>query len=113
MKKTDNALRRALTPVEPRHLPTNFAYTTMRRIHREQVEAERREHLVAIVTIIAVSFVGIAVFGFYFGPRIWQSFKSVFVQSDTAALILSTLFCLTFFALLNHWLAKRQAKTYI
>ncbi|MBO7069113.1 MAG: hypothetical protein J6W52_10645 [Bacteroidaceae bacterium] len=108
-----SALRLALTPMEPKRLPTNFAYTTMRRIHREQVEADRREHLVAIITITAVSLLGIAVFAFFFGLRIWQAFKSMFVQSEAFLLILSTLFCLTFFALLNHWLAKRQAKNYI
>ena len=107
------ALRQALTPTEPRRLPTNFAFTTMRRIHREQVEAERRERIIALVTIAVVSVLGIAVFGYFFGLKIWQSFRTTFIQSDTTILILSTLFCLTFFALLNHWLAKRQAKTYV
>jgi len=108
-----SALRQALTPTEPKRLPTNFAYTTMRRIHREQVEAERRERIIALVTIAVVSVLGIAVFGYFFGLKIWQSFRTTFIQSDTTILILSTLFCLTFFALLNHWLAKRQAKTYV
>lgn len=107
------ALRQALTPTEPRRLPTNFAFTTMRRIHREQVEAERRERIIALVTIVAVSVLGIAVFGYFFGLKIWQSFRITFIQSDTAILILSTLFCLTFFALLNHWLSKRQAHLHI
>ena len=107
-----SALRQALTPTEPRRLPTNFAYTTMRRIHREQVEAERRERIIALVTIAVVSVLGIAVFGYFFGLKIWQSFRTTYIQSDTAILILSTLFCLTFFALLNHWLAKRQARTF-
>ena len=107
-----SALRQALTPIEPKRLSTNFAYTTMQRIHREQVEAERRERIIALVTIAVVSVLGIVVFGYFFGLKIWQSFRTTFIQSDTAILILSTLFCLTFFALLNHWLAKRQARTY-
>ena len=112
LSTSPSALRRALTPTEPKRLSTNFAYTTMQRIHREQVEAERREQIIALVTIVVVSVLGIAVFGYFFGLKIWQSFRATFIQSDTAILILSTLFCLTFFALLNHWLAKRQARTY-
>ena len=107
-----SALRQALTPIEPKRLPTNFAYTTMQRIRREQVEADRREQIIAIATIVTVSVLGTAVFVYFFGLKIWQSFRTTFIQSDTVALILSTLFCLTFFALLNHWLAKRQTRTY-
>ena len=106
------ALRQALTPNEPKRLPTNFAYTTMQRIHREQVKADRREHIIALTTIVTVSVLGIAVFVYFFGLKIWQSFRAAFIQSDAVALILSTLFCLTFFALLNHWLAKNQTRTY-
>lgn len=106
------ALRQALTPIEPKRLPTNFAYSTMQRIRREQVEADRREQIIAIATIVTVSVLGIAVFVYFFGLKIWQSFRTTFIQSDTVALILSTLFCLTFFALLNHCLAKRQTRTY-
>ena len=113
LSTSPSALRQALTPTESRHLPSNFAFTTMRRIRREQVEAERRERIFAFVTIVAVSVLGIAVFGYFFGLKIWQSFRATFINPDTAILILSTLFCLTFFALLNHWLAKRHPKTFI
>ena len=112
LSTSPSALRQALTPIEPKRLPTNFAYTTMQRIHREQVEAERRERIIALVTIVVVSVLGIVVFVYFFGLKIWQSFRTTYIQSDTAILILSTLFCLTFFALLNHWLAKRQARTF-
>ena len=111
LSTSPSALRQALTPIEPKRLSTNFTYTTMQRIHREQVEAERRERIIALVTIVVVSVLGIAVFVYFFGLKIWQSFRTTYIQSDTAILILSTLFCLTFFALLNHWLAKRQART--
>ena len=112
LSTSPSALRQALTPIEPKRLPTTFAYTTMQRLHREQVEADRREQIIAIATITTVSVLGIAVFVYFFGPKIWQSFRTTFSQSDTVALILSTLFCLTFFALLNHWLAIRQTRTY-
>lgn len=111
LSTSPSALRQALTPIEPKRLPTNFAYKTMQRIHREQIEVDRREQIIAIATIVTVSVLGIAVFVYFFGLKIWQSFRTTFIQSDTVALILSTLFCLTFFALLNHWLAKRQART--
>ena len=113
LSTSPSALRQALTPIEPKRLPTNFAYTTMQRIRREQVEADRREQIIAIATIVTVSVLGIAVFVYFFGLKIWQSFRTTFIQSDTVALILSTLFCLTFFALLNHWLSKRQAHLHI
>ncbi|MBQ9525033.1 MAG: hypothetical protein IJR69_07925 [Bacteroidaceae bacterium] len=112
LSTSPSALRQALTPIEPKRLPTNFAYSTMQRIHREQVEAERRERIIALVTIVVVSVLGIAVFVYFFGLKIWQSFRTTIIQSDAIVLILSTLFCLTFFALLNHWQAKRQTRTY-
>ena len=79
------ALRQALTPIEPKRLPTNFAYKTMQRIRREQVEADRREQIIAIATIVTVSVLGIAVFVYFFGRKIWQSFRTTFIQSDTVA----------------------------
>ena len=51
---------KALAPKEPRQLPSNFPYLTMRRIKEQQRMEERRQHLMAIVTTIAVALAGIA-----------------------------------------------------
>ena len=112
MNKTDKpqALRQALAPMEPRHLPSNFAYTTLRRIRLEQQERERRQHIVAIVVVIAVSLLGIGLLVYAFGTLLWQSLVAMLRQPNALSLVLPTLFCLTFFALLNHWLSQHYQR---
>ena len=107
----DRALMQALAPKEPRKLPSNFPYLTMRRIKEEQRLEERRQHLLAIVSIVVVSLVGIAALLYFVGDVLWHSLVSIFQQPDALALVLPTLFCLMFFALVNHWLS-RQYRTH-
>ena len=101
----------ALAPKEPRQLPSNFPYLTMRRIKEEQRLEERRQRLFAIISVIAVSFAGIAALLFFIGDSLWHSIASIFNQPNALALVLPTLFCQVFFALINHWLA-RQYRTH-
>lgn len=103
----DRALMQALAPKEPRQLPSNFPYLTMRRIKEEQRLEERRQHLFAIISIIVVSLAGISALLFFIGDVLWHSLVSIFHQPDAFALVLPTLFCLLFFALVNHWLSRQ------
>ena len=103
----DRALMKALAPEEPRKLPSNFPYLTMRRIKEEQRLEERRQHMFAIISIIIVSLVGIAALLYFVGNAIWHSIASIFRQPDALAFVLPTLFCLVFFALANHWLSRQ------
>ena len=103
----DRALMQALAPKETRRLPSNFPYLTMRRIQEEQRLEERRQHIFAIVSIMVVSLAGISALLFFIGDAIWNSIASIFKQRDAFALVLPTLFCMVFFALLNHWLSRQ------
>ena len=110
MEKTtkDRALMKALAQKDPRQLPSNFAYVTMQRIKEEQRAERRRQHKLAIITVIAVTLVGIATLQFLLGDVIWQSLASISLTPDGFPLVLPTLFCLVFFALLNHWLSRHR-----
>jgi len=83
----------------------------MRRIKEQQRVEERRQHLMAIVTMIAVSLSGIAVLLFFIGDVLWQSLVSICSQPGAFALVLPTLFCLVFFALVNRWLSRHYELT--
>jgi hypothetical protein len=109
MEKTtkDRALMQALAPKEPRQLPSNFPYLTMRRIKEEQRMEEKRQQIFAMISIIVVSLVGISALLFFIGDVLWHSIVSIFKQPDAFALVLPTLFCLVFFALANHWLSRQ------
>ncbi|MBR1500026.1 MAG: hypothetical protein IJ615_10440 [Bacteroidaceae bacterium] len=102
----NNVLRQALAPQEQPGLPSNFAYTTMRRIRREQRESQRRQRIAAFLIVAAVAALGIGGLVYMFGPTIWQSFVDMSKQPDALSLALPTLFCLAFFALLNRLLAR-------
>ena len=99
---------KALAPEEPRKLPSNFPYLTMRRIKEEQRLEERRQHVIAIVTTIAVSLAGISAILYLIGDMLWHSLVSVCSEPEAFTLVLPTLFCLLFFALVNHWLSRRN-----
>ena len=107
----DRALKKALTPEEPRQLPSNFPYLTLRRIKEEQRQEERRQHRMAIVTTILVSLAGIAALLYMVGDVLWKSLVSICNQPDAFVLVWPTLFCLVFFALLNHWLSRQYKDT--
>jgi cell division protein FtsB len=112
MEKTtkDRALMQALAPKEPRQLPSNFPYVTMRRIKEEQRLKESRQRRTAIITIIAVALTGISTLLFLFGDALWQSLVSISHQPEAFSLVWPTLFCLVFLASVNHWLARQYKK---
>ncbi|MBQ6225432.1 MAG: hypothetical protein IJJ73_03920 [Bacteroidaceae bacterium] len=100
------ALRQALAARERPSLPSNFAYTTMRRIRLEREKSERRQRIVAFLTVASVVVLGIGGLVYMFGQAIWQSMVAISKRPEDLSLALPTLFCLAFFALLNHWLAR-------
>ena len=108
MERTINnkVLLRALEPQERPSLPSNFAYTTMRRIHLERQKSERRQRIVAFLTVASVVVLGIGGLVYMFGATIWQSMVALSKRPEDLSLALPTLFCLAFFALLNRWLAR-------
>ena len=100
------ALRQALAARERPSLPSNFAYTTMRRIYLERQKSERRQRIVAFLTVASVVVLGIGGLVYMFGQAIWQSIVAISKRPEDLSLALPTLFCLAFFALLNRWLAQ-------
>lgn len=105
----DRVLQKALTPKEPLRLPSNFSYLAMRRIKEEQRKSEQRQRLWEIMTMVAVAASGIAVIVYLFGHTLWQSLTDAMRQPEAIRLVLPTLFCLFFFALLNHLLSRRYS----
>jgi formate hydrogenlyase subunit 3/multisubunit Na+/H+ antiporter MnhD subunit len=102
-------LHQALTPTTPKRLPSNFAYTTMQRIRREQREAERRQYIAAIACIATVSLLGLGTVSYFFGKAFLCSLIAFFSQPGDLSLVPPTLFCLAFFALLNSWLMRHYS----
>ncbi len=100
------ALRQALAARERPSLPSNFAYTTMRRIRLERKKSEQRQRIVAVCCVLAVTILGIGGLVYMFGATIWQSMVTISKRPEDLSLALPTLFCLAFFALLNRWLAR-------
>lgn len=103
----DRALMQALTPKEPKHLPSNFPYLTLQRIKEQQRAAEHRQRVTVIATVVSVSLAGIIMLIVLYGKSLWQSFAGIWGQADDCSLVVPTLICLLFFALLNHWLARQ------
>ncbi|MBO7471422.1 MAG: hypothetical protein J6T78_06110 [Bacteroidaceae bacterium] len=100
------ALRQVLAARERPSLPSNFAYTTMRRIRLERQKSERRQRIVGVCCVLAVTILGLGGLVYMFGATIWQSMVAISKRPEDLSLALPTLFCLAFFALLNHWLAQ-------
>ena len=67
VKQNDKALREALRQQSEQHmrLPSNFAYTTMRRIERERQTEEKREKLAAVITIAACCLLGVGTMAYF------------------------------------------------
>lgn len=99
-------MHRALAPIEQKRLPSNFIYTTMHRIRLQQQESERRQRIIAFLTIAFVTALGFGVLGYLSGPVLLQSLVEAVNRPHPFALVLPTLFCLTFFVLLNLWLSR-------
>ena len=108
-KRKDTALRQALTPTEPLKLPSNFAHVTLRRIERERQARERRERVIAFVTVSACLLLGLAAIGYFYGTTLLTAFYTMTRQSESLSLIPAIAFCFLFFALLNHYLRRRYA----
>ncbi len=108
MERTINnkVLLRALEPQERPSLPSNFAYTTMRRIRLERQKSKRRQRIVGVCCVLAVTILGIGGLVYMFGATIWKSMVAISKRPEDLSLALPTLFCLVFFALLNRWLAQ-------
>ena len=79
MERTINnkVLLRALEPQERPSLPSNFAYTTMRRIRLERQKSERRQRIVGVCCVLAVTILGIGGLVYMFGQAIWQSMVAI------------------------------------
>ena len=108
-ERKDSALCQALTPTEPLMLPSNFAHVTLRRIERERLARERRERVIAIVTVVACLLLGLVAIGYFYGTALLAAFRTMFYQSESFSLIPAIAFCCLFFALLNHYLRRRYA----
>ena len=78
----------------------------MRRIRLEREKNERRQRIVAVCCVLAVTILGIGGLVYMFGQAIWQSIVALSKRPEDLSLALPTLFCLAFFALLNRWLAQ-------
>lgn len=107
----DKALREVLhqQSEQQMHLPSNFAYNTMRRIEREQQAQEKRERLYAIITIVACCMLGICTMAYFYGETIIGSLSSMVQQNEGLGTLPGMTFCLLFFALLNAYLRRRFA----
>ena len=105
-KSANNALRKALAERERPRLPSNFAYTTMRRIRQERQKSERRQQIAAFCCVMSVTILSLGGLAYAFGPVIWHALVAMSKRPDALSLALPTLFCLTFFALLNHLLSR-------
>lgn len=109
---TDNALRKALTQQAEEHpmlLPSNFAYTTLRRIEREQKARERREKIVAILTIAACTIVGIAAIVWFYGATLKSAIMVMLRQPEGLSILPAMTFCALFFSLFNLYLRRKFA----
>ena len=59
-----------------------------------------------VCCVLAVTILGLGGLVYMFGATIWQSMVAISKRPEDLSLALPTLFCLAFFALLNHWLAQ-------
>ena len=72
----------------------------------ERQKSERRQRIVAVCCVMTVTILGIGVLVYMSGTTIWQSIVVISKRPEDLSLVLPTLFCLTFFALLNRWLVR-------
>ena len=105
----DSALRQALTSAEPLKLSSNFAHVTLRRIERERLASERREHVIALATVTVCLLLGLAAIAYIYGAVLLTAFQTMLCQSESFGLVPAIAFCFLFFALLNHYLRRKYA----
>jgi len=109
----DRALHEALrqqSEQKTMHLPSNFAYNTMRRIEKEQQVHEWKEKVIATITITACCLLGVGVMIFYYGEVLLISFRSMLQQQEGISLLPGTAFCFLFLATLNFFLRRHYAR---
>lgn len=106
----DKALREALrqqSDQTPRHLPSNFAFNTLRRIERERRVRERRETVIAAITITACCLLGFGTIIYFYGHALLDSLAAMTRQSEAFSILPGMAFCCMFFAALNYFLRRR------
>lgn len=108
-ERKDSVLRQTLTSTEPLKLPSNFVHVTLRRIERERLARERRERVIALVTVAACLLLGLTAIGYFYGVALLAAFQAMLHQSESFGLIPAIAFCFLFFALLNHYLRRKYA----
>jgi hypothetical protein len=107
--KEDKGLRMALSRRQEKHqmrLPNNFAHQTVQRIVREEQERSRRNHILMIVSLAAVTVFGIATMIYFCGAAIVESFKTIKTPQGDVSTIITISVCLLFFGSLNLWLKR-------
>lgn len=106
----DAALRRAIrnmTDETRTSLPSNFAFTTMQRIRAERRRAERRNRIVAIISLTMMCIAGIGTFLWLCADSIVSMLHRVAESPTGLSSAITTAVCLTFFSVLNAILRKR------
>ncbi|WP_027455787.1 hypothetical protein [Xylanibacter brevis] len=110
---TDRALHEALRQQAEQHpmeLPSNFAYTTMRRIAKEQQARQRHEKVVATVTIGACSLLGIGVMGYCYGEALLKGLYAMLHHTEGFGVVPGLAFCCLFLATLNYFLRRHFSR---
>lgn len=109
---TDRALHEALRQQEEQtslRLPSNFAYTTMRRIEKEQRAREWKERVIAAITIGACCLLGVGAMLYYYSEALLQGFKTMIQHHEGISLLPGLVFCFLFLATLNLFLHRHFA----
>lgn len=107
---TDKALRKALiqqAEEQSMRLPSNFAYTTLRRIEQEQKAQERRERIAAIFTIAASAILGIAVIFWFYGASLKSAIMVMLHHSEGISIVPAMTICALFLTLFNLYLQRK------
>lgn len=113
MEKKDIGLRMALKSKQEKKtakLPSNFAYKTMQRIADEQRQKERRNDMLIICSIIAVSLSGISAIVYLFGSDMLDAIKRTEMPQDSysASSIIVISICMIFLLTLNLLLKSKR-----
>ena len=113
MEKKDIGLRMALKSKQEKKtakLPSNFAYKTRQRIANEQRQKERRNDMLIICSIIAVSLSGISAIVYLFGNDMLDAIKRTEMPQDSysAFSIIVISICMIFLLTLNLLLKSKR-----
>lgn len=109
----DSALQKALRQQSEQqlmHLPSNFAYNTLRRIEKEQQAREWRERVVVTIAIVVSFLLGVGIMVFFYGETLLWGIESMLQQQEGISLLPGMTFCFLFFATLNYFLRRHYVK---